>query len=126
FQTTSEAVVRQLVELGFRGSGDVLRREEFEARAAVAAGLTAAAPQKSLASVGKELKNNFLQALAEREEANRTGKISVSTLFLLSFHGVLVMFGLKQCYEYGHMPPDSTSLYMVAKLSGCCACQCFT
>ncbi|XP_029862606.1 cilia- and flagella-associated protein 299 isoform X1 [Aquila chrysaetos chrysaetos] len=71
----SEEVGRQLVELGFRGSGNVLRREEFEARAAAAAGLTAAAPQKSLASVGKELKGNFLQALAEREEANRTGKI---------------------------------------------------
>ncbi|XP_026703716.1 cilia- and flagella-associated protein 299 [Athene cunicularia] len=81
FFPQSEAVVRQLVELGFRGSGDVLRREEFEARAAVAAGLTAAAPQKSLASVGKELKNNFLQALAEREEANRTGKIS-SIIFI--------------------------------------------
>ncbi|XP_009636315.1 cilia- and flagella-associated protein 299 [Egretta garzetta] len=31
---------------------------------------------RSLASVGKELKDNFLRALAEREEANRTGKIS--------------------------------------------------
>ncbi|XP_074677558.1 cilia- and flagella-associated protein 299 [Strix aluco] len=78
----SEAVGRQLVELGFCGSRDVLQREEFEARAAAAAaGLTAAVPQKSLASVGKELKNNFLQALAEREEANRTGKIS-SIIFI--------------------------------------------
>ncbi|KAM6266848.1 cilia- and flagella-associated protein 299 isoform 1-T1 [Spheniscus humboldti] len=77
----SEAVGRQLVELGFRGSGDVLRREEFEARAAAAAGLAAAPPQKSLASVGKELKDNFLRALAEREEANRTGKIS-SIIFI--------------------------------------------
>ncbi|XP_074895914.1 cilia- and flagella-associated protein 299 [Buteo buteo] len=77
----SEEVGRQLVELGFRGSGNVLRREEFEARAAAAAGLTAAAPQKSLASVGKELKGNFLRALAEREEANRSGKIS-SIIFI--------------------------------------------
>uniref|UniRef100_A0A8C8E9Y2 Cilia- and flagella-associated protein 299 n=1 Tax=Otus sunia TaxID=257818 RepID=A0A8C8E9Y2_9STRI len=38
-------------------------------------------PAQSLASVGKELKNNFLQALAEREEANRTGKIS-SIIFI--------------------------------------------
>uniref|UniRef100_A0A8B9T0H6 Cilia- and flagella-associated protein 299 n=1 Tax=Anas platyrhynchos TaxID=8839 RepID=A0A8B9T0H6_ANAPL len=29
-----------------------------------------------LASTGKELKDNFLQALAEREEANRDGKLS--------------------------------------------------
>ncbi|KAM9295724.1 cilia- and flagella-associated protein 299 [Morus bassanus] len=78
FQLESEAVGRQLVELGFRGSGDVLRREEFEARAAAAA---AAPPPKSLGSVRKELKDNFLQALAEREEANRTGKIS-SVIFI--------------------------------------------
>ncbi|XP_064306838.1 cilia- and flagella-associated protein 299 isoform X1 [Phalacrocorax carbo] len=71
----SEAVGRQLVELGFCGSGDVLRREEFEARAA------AAPPPKSLASVRKELKDNFLQALADREEANRTGNIS-SIIFI--------------------------------------------
>lgn len=41
----SEEVGRQLVELGFRGSGNVLQREEFEARA-LAAELTAVAPQK--------------------------------------------------------------------------------
>ncbi|XP_065490862.1 cilia- and flagella-associated protein 299 [Caloenas nicobarica] len=76
----SEEVGRQLVELGFRGCGNVLQREEFEARA-VAAELTAVAPQKSLASVGKELKGNFLWALAQREEANRTGKIS-SIIFI--------------------------------------------
>ncbi|KAM7112195.1 cilia- and flagella-associated protein 299-like isoform 8-T11 [Ciconia maguari] len=77
----SEAVGRQLVELGVCGSGDVLRRQEFEARAAAAAGPAAAAPPKSLASTGKELKDNFLRALAEREEANRTGKIA-SIIFI--------------------------------------------
>uniref|UniRef100_A0A8C2XU89 Cilia- and flagella-associated protein 299 n=1 Tax=Cyclopterus lumpus TaxID=8103 RepID=A0A8C2XU89_CYCLU len=35
---------------------------------------------RTLASAGKELKDNFLRALAEREEANRSGKMSVSTL----------------------------------------------
>ncbi|XP_071600345.1 cilia- and flagella-associated protein 299 isoform X1 [Heliangelus exortis] len=74
----SLSVGRQLVELGVRGPGDVLRREEFEARKAE---LEAAAPQKSLASVGKELKDNFLKVLAEREEGNRTGKIS-SIIFI--------------------------------------------
>ncbi|XDV20455.1 hypothetical protein PO909_025779 [Leuciscus waleckii] len=29
-----------------------------------------------LASTGKELKDNFLRALAEREEANRSGKMT--------------------------------------------------
>ncbi|XP_054681282.1 LOW QUALITY PROTEIN: cilia- and flagella-associated protein 299 [Grus americana] len=76
----SEEVGGVLVELGFRGSGDVPRREEeFEARAAAAAGLAAAPLQKSVASVGKELKDNFSRALAERGEADRTGKVSVST-----------------------------------------------
>lgn len=35
---------------------------------------------RTLASAGKELQDNFLKALAEREEANRTGKMTVSTL----------------------------------------------
>lgn len=35
---------------------------------------------RTLASAGKEIKDNFLRALAEREEANRTGKMTVSTL----------------------------------------------
>ncbi|GAA6096118.1 cilia- and flagella-associated protein 299 [Tachysurus ichikawai] len=30
--------------------------------------------ERTLASAGKELKDNFLRALAEREEANRSGK----------------------------------------------------
>ncbi|XP_059682696.1 cilia- and flagella-associated protein 299 [Gavia stellata] len=77
----SEAVRRQVVDLGLCGSGDVLWREEFEAPAAAAAGLPAAAPRTSLSSVGEELKDNFLWALAEREEANRTGKIS-SIIFI--------------------------------------------
>ncbi|KYO26562.1 hypothetical protein Y1Q_0002183 [Alligator mississippiensis] len=32
----NEEMARQLVELGFRGSGEVLKREEFEARKAAA------------------------------------------------------------------------------------------
>ncbi|XP_075565494.1 LOW QUALITY PROTEIN: cilia- and flagella-associated protein 299 [Pelecanus crispus] len=80
----SEAVARQLVELGVAGCGAVLQREEFRARAAAAAGRSpprSNTPQQSLASVGKELKDNFLRALAEREEGNRTGKIS-SIIFI--------------------------------------------
>ncbi|XP_068536574.1 cilia- and flagella-associated protein 299 isoform X3 [Anas acuta] len=72
----SEEVARQLARLGFIGSKDVLQREEFEAQQAAAAALMASASQKLLASTGKELKDNFLQALAEREEANRDGKLS--------------------------------------------------
>ncbi|XP_019389855.1 PREDICTED: uncharacterized protein C4orf22 homolog [Crocodylus porosus] len=79
----NEEMARQLVELGFRGSGEVLKREEFEARkaAAEASRLSERTQQKTLASAGKELKDNFLKALAEREEANRGGKMS-SIIFI--------------------------------------------
>lgn len=35
---------------------------------------------RTLASAGKKLQDNFLKALAEREEANHTGRMTVSTL----------------------------------------------
>ncbi|XP_036454152.1 cilia- and flagella-associated protein 299 [Colossoma macropomum] len=71
-------MARQLVELGCWGSGEVLKREEFETRkaAAEASSLSNRTQQKTLASAGKELKDNFLRALAEREEANRSGKMN--------------------------------------------------
>ena len=67
---------RQLVELGYRGSGDTLRREDFEARKKM---LHEKSNQKTnlprqLASMDKDLNNfPFLQALATREELVRTG-----------------------------------------------------
>ncbi|KAG8593700.1 hypothetical protein GDO81_000924 [Engystomops pustulosus] len=82
FYLEDEELARQLVELGYRGSGEVLKREEFEARkaAAEASRLSQRTQQKILSSAGKELKDNFLKALALREEANRNGKMTVSTL----------------------------------------------
>lgn len=73
-----EELARQLVELGYRGSGEVLKREEFEARkaAAEASRLSKRSQQKTLAHSGKELKNPFLKALAQKEEANRSGKMT--------------------------------------------------
>ncbi|XP_039614467.1 cilia- and flagella-associated protein 299 [Polypterus senegalus] len=78
-----EELARQLVELGYRGSGEVLKREEFEARkaAAEASRLSKRNQQKTLESAGKELKDDFLKALAQREEANRSGKMT-SIIFL--------------------------------------------
>ncbi|XP_030046448.1 cilia- and flagella-associated protein 299 [Microcaecilia unicolor] len=78
-----EELARQLVELGYRGTGEVLKREEFEARkaAAEASRLSQGTQQKTLSSAGKELKDNFLKALAQREEANRNGKMT-SILFI--------------------------------------------
>ncbi|XP_078399971.1 cilia- and flagella-associated protein 299 isoform X2 [Cetorhinus maximus] len=83
-----EELARQLVELGYRGSGEMLKREEFEMRkvAAEAARLAKKSQKKVLASAGKDLKDNFLIALAEREEANRSGKMTVSTQSTSALH----------------------------------------
>ncbi|CAL8344283.1 unnamed protein product [Lota lota] len=71
-----EELARQLVELGQWGS--VLTREEFQSRK-VSPSLRN--QHRTLASAGKELKDNFLKALAEREENNRTG-ILTSIIFI--------------------------------------------
>ncbi|XP_012992434.1 cilia- and flagella-associated protein 299 [Esox lucius] len=78
-----EEFARELLELGYRSSGLGLKREEFETRkaAAEASRLSKRRQQKTLASVGKELQDNFLRALANREEANRSGKMK-SIIFL--------------------------------------------
>ncbi|XP_068949065.1 cilia- and flagella-associated protein 299 isoform X2 [Petaurus breviceps papuanus] len=74
-----EGLARQLVELGYRGSGEVVKREDFEARKAAIeiARLAERTQKRALASSGKELKDNFLKALAQREEDNRTGKVTI-------------------------------------------------
>merc|ERR1712154_708310 len=71
-----QELARQLVELGYRGSGEVLKREEFEARkqAAEASRLSKRSQQKKLASDEKVIKDPLLAALAAREAANRNGK----------------------------------------------------
>ncbi|KAF3695344.1 putative protein C4orf22 -like protein [Channa argus] len=82
FYLQNREFARKLVEHGHKGT--ILSREEFEEKKAAA---QAAEPAKShacynrsrpmtLASAGKELKDNFLKALAEREEANRSGKMT--------------------------------------------------
>ncbi|XP_056424919.1 cilia- and flagella-associated protein 299 [Hyla sarda] len=83
FYLEDEELARQLVELGYRGSGEVLKREEFEARkaAAEASRLSQRTQQKILSSAGKELKDNFLKELSIREEANRNGKMT-SIIFI--------------------------------------------
>eukprot|EP00073_Rattus_norvegicus_P040069 XP_008768300.2 PREDICTED: uncharacterized protein C4orf22 homolog isoform X1 [Rattus norvegicus] len=73
-----EGLARQLVELGYRGTGEIVKREDFEARkAAIDIARQAERTQKkTLTSAGKDLHDNFLKALAMREEDNRTGKLS--------------------------------------------------
>ncbi|XP_042612510.1 uncharacterized protein LOC109097055 isoform X1 [Cyprinus carpio] len=88
-----QELARQLVELGHKGSS--LEREEFETSkaAAEASRLASESQQKKLASIGKELKDNFLRALAEREEANRSGEMTVSTLLQ---HSICYVMGFPQ------------------------------
>nr|XP_045000321.1 cilia- and flagella-associated protein 299 isoform X2 [Jaculus jaculus] len=71
-----ESLARQLVELGYRGMGEIVKREDFEARKAAieVARLAERTQKKILTSAGKELQDNFLKALAMREEDNRNGK----------------------------------------------------
>ncbi|KAF6129319.1 cilia and flagella associated protein 299 [Phyllostomus discolor] len=86
-----EDLARQLVELGGRGTGKVVKRGDFEARKATimairraaieAAKLAERTQKKTLTSTSKELQDNFLKALAVREEDNRNGKVS-SVIFI--------------------------------------------
>ena len=80
----NEDLARQLVELGYRGNGDTLKREEFEARkrALRERSTQKANVPKSLSSAGKDLGSYpTLLALANREELVRNGKLT-SILFI--------------------------------------------
>jgi hypothetical protein len=76
----NEEMARSLVELGYRGEGEILRRDEFETRKEQMYVVNRARGNKKpkkLASAGKDLsKKPLLKALAQREEAVRVGKLS--------------------------------------------------
>lgn len=87
-----ENLARRLVELNYRGSGEALKRDEFEARKKEieeAKYKAAHKPTQILASAGKNAKGEpfsfvgkpFLQALADREERVRNGKLT-SIIFI--------------------------------------------
>mmetsp|Transcript_29544 Transcript_29544/g.28275 ORF Transcript_29544/g.28275 Transcript_29544/m.28275 type:complete len:241 (+) Transcript_29544:138-860(+) len=74
-----DEMARQLVELGYRGLGDTIRRDDFEARKRLLRERTNQkhSVPKQLASLGKDLSQfPLLQALANREELVRTGKLT--------------------------------------------------
>lgn len=74
-----EDLARQLVELGYRGSGDTLTREEFEAQKKMLRerNVQKAHAKKELASRDKDLTDQpVLQELASREELIQTGKLT--------------------------------------------------
>lgn len=79
FYLEDEELARQLVELGYRGSGETLRRDDFEARKRAERERHAhkASVPKPLASAGKDLSQYpFLAALASREDLVRNGKLT--------------------------------------------------
>ncbi|KAJ8383673.1 hypothetical protein AAFF_G00216440 [Aldrovandia affinis] len=87
FYLEDEVMARQLVGLGCIGHGEVLKKEEFEKRKAVAeASRKPKTQQKTLASAGKTFSDNFLRALAEREEPNRSGRMA-SIIFIRDRNG---------------------------------------
>ena len=75
-----EDLARQLVELGYRGSGETLKREEFMSRKAAAEQARQnklSSKPKALASANKDVTGfPFLASLAEREEMVRNGKLT--------------------------------------------------
>ena len=73
-----EEMARQLVELGYRGDGEILRREEFDARkeaAFIAAQQRANKKPKKLASAGRTSTEN-LSSRRWRRERRRCGTAS--------------------------------------------------
>lgn len=69
-----EELARQLVELGYRGSGETLKRDEFESRKKAEREKNShkVSESKRLASANCDLTQyTFLQALANREELVR-------------------------------------------------------
>lgn len=85
FYLEDEELARQLVELGYRGTGETLRREDFEARKRAERERNAQKTNvpKQLASAGKDLSQYpFLAALASREDLVRNGKLTVILHFV--------------------------------------------
>lgn len=75
-----EDLARRVVELGYRGGGDTLKREEFEARKM--ANVQKVEEQKPLAGAKRDLSDKpFLFALASRERLVRSGKLT-SIIFI--------------------------------------------
>jgi hypothetical protein len=74
-----EELARQLVELGYRGNGETLKREEFEARKKSEREKNSQKSNKPklLASASADISSSpFLQALSNREELVRAGKLT--------------------------------------------------
>ncbi|KAA3678377.1 uncharacterized protein DEA37_0007671 [Paragonimus westermani] len=78
FYLEDEELARQLVELGYRGSGEIVKRDDFNSRkiALAEAILAKGQSKKALASEGLDIICPVARALASREDANRTGKMS--------------------------------------------------
>lgn len=80
----NKELARQLVELGYRGNGEPIKREEFEKRKILETGRTLKRNQQFQ---NNEIKNavksesEFVVALKKRDDANRKGKM-MTIIFL--------------------------------------------
>jgi hypothetical protein len=84
FYLEDKELARELVKLGYRGSGETLSREEFDAlkKAEREKKSQKVEGPKQLCSEGKDLSAYpFLEALGQREELVRNGKLT-SIIFL--------------------------------------------
>ena len=113
-----EDLARALVELGYAGSGETLSREDFYKRKEtieLSRQQKLRAQPKALASAGKDLSNfPLLQALANREEMVRNGKLTVRhtaclklvifTLYRLSFSSEIETARVKKSADTSILP----------------------
>ncbi|XP_003790102.1 uncharacterized protein C4orf22 homolog [Otolemur garnettii] len=78
-----ESLARQLVELGYRGTGEIIKREDFEARKAAIeiARLAERTQKKTLTNRGKDLVDNSVTLIAFRHQHTKSGKKS-SVIFI--------------------------------------------
>ena len=87
FYLEDQALARAVVELGYRGTAEFMKRREFKERRAEyeASKVARDAREDALASEGLELEDPLLRALADREADNREGSLS-TIIFLRSLN----------------------------------------
>ena len=83
FYLEDQTLARAVVELGYRGTAEFMKRREFAEKRAEyeASKVTRDAREDALASDGLQLEDPLLCALADREAANRDGSLT-TVIFL--------------------------------------------
>ncbi|VDM20762.1 unnamed protein product [Hydatigera taeniaeformis] len=92
FYLEDEELARELVELGYRGTSEIIKREQFIKRKDELAALAEKrkVAKKALDHEGIIITEPGLLALAAREESNRRGNLSVCELFIYVLHKTII------------------------------------